>query len=211
VAVAASLGALTGCGGGGGTAGSTQARAPASTTTQARPPQSTTTASTTTPGRRHQRPHRHAQPRSHKPHAQGPTVPPAVAKALHAYVAALDSHDGPALCALFKPGALDVLHLPKGSGCSGLSSSLGYRPPHGLPQWDDARIAAIKSVVPAGAGVRATVTIVDRYHGNPQPSVEDDVVFLQPAGGSWLITQPSVTIYRAIGVPDPPPSVLAAP
>jgi hypothetical protein len=72
-------------------------------------------------------------------------------------------------------------------------------------------VAGIKSVVHSGAGIRATVTIVDRYARNPQPSIEDDVVFLVQRGGQWLIEKPSITIYRAIGTPDPPPSVLAAP
>jgi len=131
--------------------------------------------------------------------------------ALRVFVAALDAHDGARLCGLFEPGALDVLKLPEGSGCSGLSASIGYRGPHGLPVWSSARLDAIKSVVVSGAGVRATVTIIDRYAGNPQPSIEDDVVYLAHSGGSWLIEKPSVTVYRAIGTPDPPPSVLAAP
>jgi hypothetical protein len=134
-----------------------------------------------------------------------------VSASLHSYVAALDAHDGAALCALFEPGALDSLTLPVGSGCSGLSQSIGYDPPHGLPQWRDAKFAEIKSAVTVGGGIRATVTIVDRYVGNPQPSIEDDVVFLKRGGGNWLIEQPSVTIYRAIATPNPPPSVLAAP
>jgi hypothetical protein len=138
-------------------------------------------------------------------------VPPGVETALRAYITALDHHDGQALCGLFEPGTLDVLKLPKGSGCAGLSASIGYRGPHGLPVWSRAHVRGVKSVVDSGAGVRATVTIVDRYAGNPQPSIEDDVVFLARTGGHWLIQKPSVTIYRAIGTPDPPPSVLAAP
>jgi hypothetical protein len=132
-----------------------------------------------------------------------------VAQALRSYVAALDAHDGAALCELFAPGALDVLDLPVGSGCDGISGSIGYDPGHGLPHWRDAGLGEIQSVVTANGGVRATVTMVDRYADNPQPSIEDDVIYLQRDGEGWLIEQPSVTVYRAIGTPDPPPSVLA--
>ena len=158
-------------------------------------------------------PHHGARPASgsHRGGPDRPPIPPGVQSALHAYIAALDAHDGERLCALFRPGALDELQLPEGSGCPGLSASIGYRGPHGLPVWSSARVDGIRSVVDSGAGVRATVTIVDRYAGNPQPSIEDDVVYLAHSGGRWLIEKPSVTVYRAIGTPDPPPSVLAAP
>lgn len=154
----------------------------------------------------------HGQRTKHKPKKPDrPAVPPAVSKLLRDYITALDAHDGPALCALFVPGALDALKLPDGSGCDGLSRSIGFKAPHGLPVWRDARVVDVKSIVSSGAGLRATVTIVDRYVNNPQPSIEDDVIYVKRSGGDWLIEQPSITIYRAIGTPDPPPSILAPP
>ncbi len=204
----AALVLLSGCGGGG-------AEPSTSSTTSTSPRLGTPSASghrnqTTTAAHHRRRPAPNPKP-THPPQPKPPPVPPGVATALRSYVGALDSHDGAALCKLFEPGALDVLKLPVGAGCAGLSQSIGYDPGHGLPQWQHAQMGEIKDVVSEGGGVRATVTIVDRYAGNPQPSVEDDVVFLKRSGSDWLIVKPSVTIYRALGVPDPPPSVLAAP
>jgi hypothetical protein len=204
----ATLALACGCGGGSGGTSSTP-----SSSTQAAPTAQPTVSSTTKAAPEHRaKPAHHQKPKpTPKPKPKPPAVPPGASAALHSYITALDAHDGAALCALFEPGALDALKLPVGRGCGGLSQSIGYDPGHGLPQWTQAQLAGVKDAVPEGGGVRATVTIVDHYAGNPQPSIEDDVVFLARSGGDWLIRQPSVTIYRAIGVPDPPPSVLAAP
>lgn len=210
LAAAVTVLAVGGCGGNDGT--TTQ---PATNVASAPPSTSTTPTSSVTKrgaplGPPRKRGHAPAKGRK-SPKPKPPAVPPGVEAALHDYVAALDAHDGAKLCALFVPGALDALRLPVGSSCDGLSESLGYNPPHGLPQWRDARFVAIKNVVSEAGGVRVTATIVDRYAGNPQPSIEDDVIFLKRSGKRWLIQQPSVTVYRAIGTPNPPPSVLAAP
>jgi hypothetical protein len=202
--------ALPSCGGSGGV---TATAPPATGQTQASAPTTTQQPTSTSPPSHRQRQHGQRQtatvPKHHKP--KPPPVPPGVARTLHAYIAALNDHDGAALCALFVPGALDELKLPRGSGCSGLSASIGYAGPHGLPVWTDAALQRIESVVTEGGGLRATVRIVDRYRNNPQPSYEDDVIFLAGSGGDWLIEKPSITIYRAIGTPNPPPTVLAAP
>ena len=50
-----------------------------------------------------------------------------------------------------------------------------------------------------------------RFADNREPSVEDDVVYLRRQGGRWLIAKPSATLYRAIGVGNIPPQVLAPP
>jgi hypothetical protein len=200
----AALAFLGGCGGGASTTRSTLAGTTSAPSTNAK------TTHEAHPGG-HQPAGKPKPKHKAKPKPKPPAVPPGVSAALHAYVDALDAHDGQALCKLFEPGALDALKLPVGAGCSGLGQSIGYDPGHGLPQWDSARMDQVKNAVHADGGVRATVTIVDRYAGNPQPSIEDDVVFLRRGGGDWLIEQPSVTIYRAIGIPNPPPSVLAAP
>jgi hypothetical protein len=52
---------------------------------------------------------------------------------------------------------------------------------------------------------------VTHFAGNREPSVEDDLIYLQSQGRRWLIAQPSATLYRAIGVGDIPPQVLAPP
>ncbi len=210
--VALALG-LASCGGGGGATTAPAQTAPATSTQAQTPAPSTTQRTTTSPSPHTQHHHRQRQTTTATHHHQPkpPPVPPGLASALHAYIAALNAHDGAALCALFTPGSLDSLPLPKGAGCSGLSASIGYAGPHGLPVWTHAKLQRIESVVTESGGVRATIRIVDRYRDNPQPSYEDDVVFLVRGGADWLIEKPSITIYRAIGTQDPPPTVLAAP
>ena len=62
-----------------------------------------------------------------------------------------------------------------------------------------------------GSEARVVATTVTHFAGNREPSVEDDLIYLQSQGGRWLIAQPSATLYRAIGVGDIPPEVLAPP
>ena len=51
-----------------------------------------------------------------------------------------------------------------------------------------------------------------RFADRGEVSVEDDVVYLvREDGAGWLIAKPSSTLYRAVGIADVPPSVLAPP
>ncbi len=50
-----------------------------------------------------------------------------------------------------------------------------------------------------------------RFADNREPSVEDDLIYLRKQGDAWLIAKPSATLYRAIGVGNIPPQVLAPP
>lgn len=136
-----------------------------------------------------------------------------VATAVRGYVAALDSRDGARVCKAFAPGALDVVHFPRrrGSCPASVEASIGYRDPRGFPVYEHSRIARIRSVAIKGADARAVATVVTRFAGDREPSIEDDVVYLRRHGGSWLVVKPSSAVYRAIGVGDIPPSVLAPP
>ena len=59
---------------------------------------------------------------------------------------------------------------------------------------------------------RAVATVVISFSDRPQPSIEDDVIYLVPdRGRRWLIAKPSATLYRAVGIADVPPSVLTPP
>jgi hypothetical protein len=62
-----------------------------------------------------------------------------------------------------------------------------------------------------GSEARVTATIVTRFADNREPSVEDDLIYLRMEGERWLIVKPTATLYRAIGVGDIPPQVLAPP
>lgn len=136
-----------------------------------------------------------------------------VASVVRAYVEALDSRDGVRACALFVPGALRKVRFPRDrGGCArSLAASIGYRDPRGFPVYEGSRVARINSVAIEGGDARVVATTVTDFAGNREPSVEDDVVYLRQEGGRWLIVKPSAALYRAIGVGDIPPSVLAPP
>jgi hypothetical protein len=143
-----------------------------------------------------------------------------VARVVRAYLAALNARDGEGGCALFVPGALAAVDFPRdrGSCAASLSASIGYRDPRGFPIYDRSRIGRIPSVTiqgseggNVGASARVVVTTLTHFAGNREPSVEDDLVYLRNEDGRWLIAKPSATLYRAIGVGDIPPQVLAPP
>jgi hypothetical protein len=136
-----------------------------------------------------------------------------VAVVVRRYVDALDARDGEAVCSLFVPGALDEVRLPRERGHCGasLTASIGYRDPRGFPVYAGSRVARIASVKIGDGTARTVATTVTQFAGNREPSIEDDVVYLDRRGGRWLIAKPSATFYRAIGTGDIPPSVLAPP
>jgi hypothetical protein len=137
----------------------------------------------------------------------------AVARAVRAYVEALDQRDGAAVCALLAPGAIDEVELPekRGDCAASLKASIGYRDPRGLPVWKSARVVALPSLEVDGEQGKVVATTVTRFSDRDEPSIEDDVVYLVRSGDEWLIAKPSSTLHRAVGVADVPPSVLAPP
>jgi hypothetical protein len=134
-------------------------------------------------------------------------------RAVRAYIAALNARRGNELCSLFVPGATRGLDLPRKRGtCAGsLAASIGYADPRGFPVWVRTRIRRVGSVDRQGGRGRVTLTVFHRFRDRKTISPEEDVVHLRRAGGRWLIAKPSSTFYRAIGVADVPPDVLAAP
>ena len=148
------------------------------------------------------------------PESQGRGPSDRVEAAVSDYVEALDDRDGARVCSLFVPGALDDLKLPEERSTCGASmtASIGYRDPRGLPVWESSRILYFRAVHVNGDHAQTTVTVRTLYADRNEPSLEDDVVYLQGGnGGGWLLVKPSVTLYRAIGVADVPPQVLAPP
>ena len=136
-----------------------------------------------------------------------------MARVVRAYVAALNARDGERACGLFVPGALAEVDFPRdrGSCAASLSASIGYRDPRGFPVYERSRIGRIPSVTIDGSEARVVATTVTHFAGNREPSVEDDLIYLRNEDGRWLIVKPSATLYRAIGVGDIPPQVLAPP
>lgn len=144
----------------------------------------------------------------------GPTAERAAARVVRDYVAALDDRDGERVCVLLVPGALDGVALPRERGgcAASLDASIGYRDPRGLPAFDTARLLDIPSVELNGDEARVTASIVTEFADRDEPSVEDDIVYLQRGpGGNWLIAKPSAVLHRAIGAADIPPEVISPP
>jgi hypothetical protein len=136
-----------------------------------------------------------------------------VARVVRDYLEALNARDGRRACGLFVRGALAQVDFPRyrGTCAASLSASVGYRDPRGFPIYDRSRIGRIPSVSIDGSDARVVATIVTHFAGNREPSVEDDLIYLRNEDGRWLIVKPSATLYRAIGVGDIPPQVLAPP
>jgi hypothetical protein len=99
----------------------------------------------------------------------------------------------------------------RSSCAASVSDSIGYRDPRGFPVFESGRIARVRSVTISGAGARVVATTVTRFAGHREPSVEDDLIYLERRQGRWLIAKPSVGLYRAIGAGEIPPRVLAPP
>jgi hypothetical protein len=209
VALPLAAAAIAGCGGG---------DAPSATTvTVSLPPGSTTTA---TPGGGGTVP---APTASGEPDGTGPAesassdprvnaLEDEAGATVHRYVDALDAHDGATVCKLLAPGAIDAVKLPvdRGSCAASLSASIGYRDPRGLPVWAGTEIRGLRvDVDDPSAKVVAHITTTFADRG--QPSFEDDIVYLARSDGAWLLTKPSATLYRAIGVADVPLAVLSPP
>lgn len=136
-----------------------------------------------------------------------------VARTVRAYVEGLDARDGEAVCDLLAPGVIDDIELPRErGGCAeSLSASIGYRDPRGLPVWAGARVQGLLTVALDGERASVTATTLTHFADRDQPSIEDDVVHLRRHRSRWLIAKPSATLYRAVGIADVPPRVLAPP
>lgn len=137
----------------------------------------------------------------------------AAAQAARAYVEALDDRDGGGVCRAFSPGALDSLEFPEeGPSCAAtVKASLGFSGRRGLPVWEHSEMTEAVSAQVDGDEARVVATVFTEYADVREPSIEDDIIYLSRATDVWLVTKPSSTIYRAVGVADVPLSVLAPP
>ena len=145
--------------------------------------------------------------------AEGPAVEElsqsdqeAVRAVVDSYVASLNAQDAAALCALFEPDALPLDELPaeRDDCVTSLRASIGRRPPQGGPAWKRTRIDEVTAVSVGEERARVTATVVHDFSDRKQPSIEEDVIYLDSTDGGWLIAKPSPTLYRAVGYPEPP-------
>lgn len=153
--------------------------------------------------------------------AQGPSakgeLPPgdqaAVIQTVGAYIATLDARAPRRLCPLFAPDALDLSILPvrRATCAASLGASIGTRPRDGGPAWRRTRLASSRVERLSDERSRVSATVVHRFSDRKYVSVEDDVIYLEKLGGRWLLAQPSATLYRAVGYPQPPLRAFAPP
>jgi hypothetical protein len=136
-----------------------------------------------------------------------------VVAAVSDYIAALDRHDAARVCALLVPGSLDPGELPEPrAGCRpSLRASIGTRPRSGGPAWRRTTLAETKAEDLGDGRGRVSATVVHHFSDRKYVSVEDDVIYLEKAGGRWLIAKPSATFYRAVGYREPPLRAFAPP
>jgi hypothetical protein len=137
----------------------------------------------------------------------------AVGSAVQAYVGALVRRDAKTVCALFEHGALPIRELPRRRGdcAASLAASIGYARPGGTPVWKKTTIEELKEVSVGPDRARVTATVTHVFADRKFPSVEDDVIYLDRSGDRWLLAQPSGTLYRAVGYPEPPLRSLSPP
>ena len=152
--------------------------------------------------------------------AETPTEDPRVneperdaVRTVRRYVEGLDARDGAAVCALLAPGVIDQVELPepRGDCAASLDASIGYRDPRGLPVWESATVPTVRVTEIDAESATVVATVVTHFADRDEASLEDDVVYLTRANAGWLIAKPSSTLYRAVGIADVPPSVLAPP
>lgn len=122
------------------------------------------------------------------------------------YIRALDRHDAARVCASLAPGALDLSQLPKRrGGCrTSLRASIGARPRGGAPAWRKTTLVEVKTEDLGDGRARVSATVTHHFSDRKYVSVEDDVIYLERAGGRWLLAKPSATLYRAVGYESPP-------
>jgi hypothetical protein len=149
----------------------------------------------------------------------GPSGPPpettderAAASAARGYVQALDRRSGEAVCRGFVPGALDEVEFPvdRDSCPATVDASLGFKR-RGFPVWEHSQMTDAVSATVEGDSAKVVATVFTVYADVREPTIEDDLIYLQQEGEQWLVAKPSLTLYRAIGDADPPPSVLTPP
>lgn len=134
------------------------------------------------------------------------------AKTVRSWIRAMTQRDGDGVCSRLAPGALDGVDLPRRRGtCEAtVEASLGFARP-GFPRWERSQMTDEVSARVGGDEARVVATVFTIYADQRQPTIEDDIVYLEREGEDWLVVKPSATFYRAVGTLDIPPSVLAPP
>lgn len=136
-------------------------------------------------------------------------------RAYRRYITAIDGADGAALCAAVAGDLSRELGpvVKRGSCADRIGGSIGYEDPRGFPVWEGTSLTAVDRVAlgPEARQARITASIVTRFRDRNQPSIESDIAYLAKRRGDWILLKPTGALYRAVGKPEPPPSVIAPP
>ena len=130
------------------------------------------------------------------------------------YVQAINAHDGGKLCSLLDPSFMDELELPvtRGSCAERLTGSIGFADPRGTPVWKRTILSGVESaLLRKGARVQLSVAIVTEFEDRDQDSVESDIAYLEPVRGGYVLAKAPGSLWRAVGKPDVPPTVITPP
>ena len=153
------------------------------------------------------------EPHGEDPAARAAERRRAVQRVVRSYLEGLDARDGAAVCRTLAPGALDGVRLPRrrGSCAASLDASIGYRDPRGLPQFQGVRLTSIRAADATARRARVTAGLITDFADREEPSIEDDIVYLSRRRGGWEIAKASAALFRAVGIADIPPGVIAPP
>jgi hypothetical protein len=120
------------------------------------------------------------------------------------YIEAIDDRDPATVCALLAPGALSGVRGTSGRCEPALTAAIGRPATGGAPVWKSTRVVHPSKVVADQDNARVTMEVFHRFADRPNPSIEDDLIYLERSGDHWLVTKASATLYRAVGYPEPP-------
>jgi hypothetical protein len=123
----------------------------------------------------------------------------AIARSFDKYIAALNKHDGLAVCELLAVSSFDKLHPPaqRESCAEGITDSIGHPGPTGL-MWRSAHIVGERRVQRGERTAKLFVTVKNSYKNGPAQS-EEETVSMKFESKGWRLAEPDTTLLRAIG------------
>jgi hypothetical protein len=146
----------------------------------------------------------------------GGSADPAIGQSFAGYIKALNAHDGATVCQALLPAGTGKLRPPvAGETCAeSVTASIGHSGPNG--KWVSAKVIGAPAVDgnDQSATLRATVEnsyraslTIKSVNGGATKSQSSEVtlgketetVKMRQTGGKWLLAEPDMTLFHAIG------------